>query len=92
MKTGQKITKALAFAYIVALCTYSSFLIGTLAHELGHQKNAIAVSSLSVNYDASGQTEGVFWKHSHEFIYFQGFVVESAMILLTLLSLAVIIS
>lgn len=88
----KRITWAFALVYILTLCFYSTALIGTLAHELMHKQYSIDPKAISVNYDGSGVTKaGAFFRHSHEWVYFNGFIVHVFLMLIAVVSLIVLI-
>ncbi len=91
MNLGKKITKGLSLMWILGLCIYSTLIIGTLAHELTHKSYAIESKAIIVNFDTSGEHYGSTFKHSHEWVYFNGYIVETMMILLTLMSVVIIL-
>jgi len=93
MKVKEKmksITLFVSVMYLVLLTGYGSILIGMLAHELMHQRYSINMKAIEVNYDGSGAAYGSFYKHSHDYVYLVGWVVQSVLMTLTAISLIVI--
>jgi len=85
------ITLICALAWLFLLTSYASFIVGTLTHELTHQRYAIDKQLIEVNYDASGKAyAGAYFKHSHEWVYLNGIIVEVSMIGITTLSVFII--
>lgn len=91
MKINKKITFITALTIIVGVFMYFSLLIGTLAHELVHSTHAKSVEAIIVEYDTSGEMRGSTFKHSHEWVYFNGWIVESCVFMILLASLIVIV-
>lgn len=91
MSKGKLVTKALALLWLLCLCTYSSILIGTLGHELMHKHYSIETKAISVNYDTTGVAQGKFYPHSHEYVYLQGFILETCLFLVTTISFLMLI-
>ena len=85
-------TKILAVMYIMIMCIYSAGIIGTLAHELMHKQQAINKTIIQVNYDGTGVTYGgAFFRHSHEWVYLNGFIVEGSLIVIGLICVFILV-
>lgn len=87
---GKKFTVLLAMIWVLWLCFYASVLLGTLSHELMHKQEAINITAIEINYDTSGKAYGAFFRHSHEWVYLNGMIVENAIFLISMLSVLVI--
>ena len=86
------LTFVVASLYLALLCGYSCMLIGTLAHELMHKSYSDNPIAIQVNYDGSGAFYGSTFLHSHEWVYFNGFVVEGVLVLLVVAAYTIIIN
>lgn len=89
-ETNKLITRTMAIIWILSLCTYSSVLIGTLAHELMHKRYSIETKAIEVNYDTSGQTKGFFLEHSHSWVYLNGYIIQIFLFVISLISIFII--
>jgi len=87
----KKITKAMAFVWVFSLCIYSSVLIGTLAHELMHKSYAKNITAIEIKYDGAGKAYGAFFRHSHEWVFLNGYIVETFLILISLICMIIIL-
>ena len=88
---GKKITKVVSIAIIIPVFIYFSILTGTLAHELMHKHYSYDTSVIRINYDASGSTTGSFYRHGHEWVYFNGWIVEGCIMFILMLCLFILI-
>lgn len=66
-------------------------MIGTLTHELMHKDASIQTSMIQINYDTSGATHGSFFRHSHEWVYLNGMIVQTTLFATMLICLLLII-
>ena len=87
----KKLTLLIAILWLVGMTTYSSLLIGTLAHELTHKAASMDMVALKVNYDTSGSARGSFYRHSHDRTYLNGMIVETSIIAMNTLAIFIIL-
>ncbi len=88
---SKKITLGFCIVWLLILSFYASSIIGTLAHELMHKRNSIYTKAIEVNYDGSGITKGAFFRHSHEWVYLNGYIVEMFLFSISVFSVIVIL-
>jgi hypothetical protein len=90
----RKATIICAAVWIMMLCFYSSSIIGAYIHERQHASNAIGLSAIEVNYDASGSTYAKKFIEDfeeHKWIYFNGYLVEVTLMSISFMSLLIIL-
>lgn len=56
-----------------------------------HKSAAKEISAIKIYYDTSGQAEGVFYSHSHSEVYMKGFLVQTLLVSLSMISIIILI-
>ena len=88
---SKRITFSFAVMWVLFFCLYSSFLIGTLAHEIMHKSYAVNPIAIRVNYNFDGEMESMyFYQHSHEWVYLNGYVVAVMLMVVCLIAVGII--
>ena len=87
----KRITKYFAMLWIMGMCLYSSVLLGTLAHELMHAQDSHGLKAIEISYNGSGVTKAIsFDDASHKWIYFNGAIVQTFLMMISFLSIIII--
>lgn len=87
------LTICFAAIWLVGLCSYSSVLIGTLAHEVIHQQNSKYPSAIEINYDGNGVVKAdYFHQQAHEWVYLNGWIVQFTLIFMSVVATIVLLN
>lgn len=91
LKTISKaLTFTVCFAYLLFMLTYSSAIIGALAHEVIHKSYSYDPKVIEVNYDMSGVFKGATFTHSHEWVYLNGNIIMVVLIIIGVFCLEIV--
>jgi len=91
-ETHKKITYFVCLSIVVGVLVWTALIGGVLGHELLHKNAGDEIRLIQVNFDGSGATYGRTYGHSHQAVYFNGYLLEGSILMVLFLSLMVVIN